>query len=116
MLTSGTMGIACTGVGDIASISLGSLACLSATATMVLSLIVKRIAKKKKKHRDIVRLARHCKSQVEAEVDKVLADDDMVDNTEFPMITRCPKDYYNEKGQLRQPSTTFSEDLNAHAP
>ena len=45
LLTSGTMGSACTDVGAVASILLGSLACLSATATMVLSLIVKHLAK-----------------------------------------------------------------------
>ena len=114
VLTSGTMGSACTGVGIVASLPLGSLACVSATATMVLSLIVKRLAKKKKKHRDTVRLARSYKSRVEAEVNKALANDDVIDDIEFPMITRCLKDYYDEKERLRQPSTTFSEDLNAH--
>ena len=61
-----------------------------------------------------MRLARHYKSQVEAEVSKALANDGVIDDTEFPMITRCLKDYYDEKERLRHPSTTFSEDLNAH--
>ena len=57
VLTSSTLGSALTGIGVIASLPLGSLACLSATAVMVLSLISKRIMKKKKKHRDTLRLA-----------------------------------------------------------
>ena len=63
-----------------------------------------------------MRLARHYKSQVEAEVSKALANDGVIDDTEFPMITRCLKDYYDEKERLRQPSTTLSENLNVHAP
>ena len=101
LLTSGTMGSAMTGVGVVASIPLGSLACLSATATLVLSLISRRVAKKKKKHQNTVRLARIYKSQI-------LSDS--------PIPVLCLKNYYDEKDQLRQPSTTFSEDLSAHAP
>ena len=101
LLTSGTMGSALTGVGVVASIPLGSLACLCATGTLVLSLISRRVVKKKKKHQDTVRLAKTYKSQLAGE-----------DGT--PAI--CLKNYYDEKDQLRQPSTPFSEELNAHAP
>ena len=97
LLTSGTMGSALTGIGAVASIPLGSLACLSATGTLVLSLISRRVAKKKKKHRDTVRLAKTYKFQ--------LAGDD-------PTI--CLKNYYDEKAQLRQPSTPFNEALTNH--
>ena len=98
LLTSGTMGSALTGVGIPASLPLGSLACLSAIFTLVLSLTSKRITKKVKKHRDTLRLARSYQSQ-----------------TPTPVI--CLKNYYDEKDQLRKPpTTTFSEDLTTHAP
>ena len=113
LLTSGTMGSALTGIGAVTSIPLGSLACLSATGVMVLSLISKRVARKKKKHRDTVRLARLHKSQV---VSTVLGNDDTIDEAEFGQIVAYLKNYYDEKEHLRQPSTTFSEDLSAHAP
>ena len=45
-----------------------------------------------------------------------LADDEQIDGVEFGKKVTCLKNYYDEKDQLRQPSTTFSEDLNAHAP
>lgn len=101
LLTSGTMGSALTGVGVAASLPLGSLACLCATTALVLSLIAKRITKKKKKHHDTLRLARSYQSQLPGE-------------DGAPAV--CLKNYYDEKDQLRRPSTTFSEDLNAHAP
>ena len=102
LLTSGTFGTALTGVGSVASIPLGSLACLTATSTLVLSLISRRVAKKKKKHRDTVRLAKSYRSQLPGE-DGVLT----------PAI--CLKNYYDEKYQLRQPSTPFNEALANHA-
>ena len=116
VLTSSTLGSALTGIGVIASLPLGSLACLSATAVMVLTLISKRIMKKKKKHRDTLRLAQSKKCLVEQCISTALADDDQIDDAEFGKIMTCLKNYYDEKDQLRQPSTTFSEDLNAHAP
>ena len=100
LLTSGTIGSALTGVGIVASIPLGTLACLCATGTLVFSLISRRVAKKKKKHQDTVRLARSFKTQ--------LAGGDGA-----PVISL--KNYYDEKDQLRQPSTLFSEELDAHA-
>lgn len=100
LLTSGTMGSALTGVGAAASLPLGSLACLCATTVLVLSLIAKRIAKKKKKHRDTLRLARSYQSQLPGE-DGV------------PAI--CLKNYYDGKDRLRQPSPPFSEDLANHS-
>ena len=62
LLTSGTIGSALTGVGAAASLPLGFIACLSATTALVLSPIDKRIAKKKVKHRDTLRLARSYQS------------------------------------------------------
>ena len=52
-LENGTMGSACTGKGIAASFLWFTLASLSATATMVFSLIQKRIAKKKKKKHNL---------------------------------------------------------------
>ncbi len=101
LLTSGTMGSTLTGVGAAASLPLGSLACLSATTSLVLSLIAKRIAKKKMKHRDTLRLARSYQSQLPGE-------------DGAPAV--CLKNYYDGKDRLRQPSTPFSEELNTHAP
>lgn len=101
LLTSGTIGSALTGVGAVASIPIGSLACLCTTGTLVLSLISRRVVKKKKKHRDTVRLAKTYKS--------LLAGEDGA-----PAI--CLKNYYDEKDHLRRPSTPFSEEMNAHAP
>ena len=103
LLTSGTMGSALTGVGAVASIPLGSLACLCATAALVMSLVARRVARKKKKHRDTVRLAKSYRSRLAGEGD-------------FPTPAICLKNYYDEKDQLRQPSTPFSEDLKAYAP
>ena len=60
VLTSSTLGSALTGIGVIASLPLGSLACMSATTVMILTLISRRIMKKKKKHCDTLRLAQ-CK-------------------------------------------------------
>ena len=100
LLTSGTMGSALTGVGVAASLPLGSLACLSATTVLVLSLIAKRIAKKKMKHRDTLRLARSYQSQLPGE-----------DGT--PAV--CLKNYYDGKDRLRQPSPPFSESLAKHS-
>ena len=99
VLTSGTMGSACSGVGIVASLPLGTLACLCAASTIVLSLVAKRFARKKKKHRDTVRLARTYKSRVQALES---------DGADFPLITRCLKDYYDEKDRLRQPSPSTS--------
>lgn len=101
LLTSGTMGSALTGVGAVASIPLGSLACVCATGIIILSLISRRVSKKKKKHRDTVQLAKTYKSQ--------LAGEDGAP-------TVCLKNYYDEKDQLRQHSTQISEELNAHVP
>ena len=100
LLTSGTMGSALTGVGAVVSLPFGSLACLSATTILVLSLIAKRIAKKKKKHRETLRLARFYQSQLPGE-DGV------------PAV--CLKNYYDGKDRLRQPSPPFSEDLANHS-
>ena len=105
LLTSGTMGSALTGIGATASIPLGSLACLCATSCLVLSLIARRVAKKKKKHRDTVRLARTYRSQLAGE-----------DSDGAPTPAICLKNYYDEKAQLRRPSTPFSDDLVKHAP
>ena len=116
VLTSGTLGSALTGIGAIASLPLGSLACLSATTVMVLTLISRRIMKKKKKHCDTLRLAQCKKCLVEQCISTALADDEQIDDAEFGKIVTCLKNYYDEKDQLRQPTTTFSEDLNAHAP
>lgn len=101
LLTSGTMGSALTGVGDVAFIPLGSLACVCATGIIILSLISCRVAKKKKKHRDTVRLAKTYKSQLAVE---------------DGAPTVCLKNYYDEKDQLRQHSIPISEELNAHVP
>ena len=100
LLTSGTMGSALTGIGAAASLPLGSLACLSATTILVLSLIAKRIAKKKKKHRETLRLARSYQSQLPGE-------------DGAPAV--CLKNYYDGKDRLRQPSPPFSEDLAKHS-
>ena len=115
VLTSSTLGSALTGIGVIASLPLGSLACMSATTVMVLTLISRRIMKKKKKHRDTLRLAQSTKSRFEQCISTALANDEQIDDAEFGKIVTCLKNYYDEKDQLRQPSTTFSEDLNAHA-
>lgn len=99
LLTSGTMGSALTGVGATASLPLGSLACLSATTSLVLSLIAKRIAKKKMKHRDTLRLARSYQSQLPGE-------------NGAPAV--CLKNYFDGKDRLRQPLPPFSERLAKH--
>lgn len=101
LLTSGTVGSALSGIGAAASLPLGSLACLSATGALVFSLIAKRIARKRRKHRDTLRLARSYQSQLPGE--------DCA-----PAV--CLKNYYDEKDHLRQPSSPFSEDLAKRFP
>ena len=95
VLTSCTMGSACSSIGVLASLPLGTLACLCADSSLVLSLVAKRFARKKKQ-RDTLRLARTYKSRIQS-----LA----CDGADFPLITRCMKDYYDEKDRLRQPSS-----------
>ena len=101
LLTSGTFGTALTVVGSVASILLGSLACLTVTGTLILSLFSRRVAKKKKTHRDTVRLVKSYRSQLPGK-----------DGVPTPAI--CLKNYYDEKYQLRQPSTPFHEALANH--
>ena len=100
MLTSYTMGSALTGIGAIASLPLGSLACLSATGVMVLTLISRRIMKKKKKHRDTLRLVQSTKSLVEQCISTAFADDEQINDAEFGNITTCLKNYYDKKDKL----------------
>ena len=114
VLTSGTLGSALTGIGIIASFPLGPLACLSATTVMVLTLISRRIMKRKIKHRDTLRLAQSKKRLVEQSLITALADDEEIDDGEFGKIVTC-SNYNDDKDQLRQPSTTLSENLTAHA-
>ena len=74
--------------------------------------------KKRKKHEDTVRIARSYQSKIEDAVSKALEDDD-IDESEFAGVVKCLGFYYDEKQQLRKPSTTtttFSEDLTTHAP
>lgn len=77
---------------------------------LVLTALSKRIHNKGKKHEDTVRIARTYRSQVEAQVSKALKDD-TIDETEFAEVVKCLCIYDDEKQQLLQPSTTFSEKL-----
>ncbi|CAC5390783.1 unnamed protein product [Mytilus coruscus] len=70
----------------------------------------KRIRKKGKKHEDTVRIVRSYQSQIEDSVSKALEDGE-IDETEFAGAVKCLGFYYDEKQQLRKPSTTIDEDL-----
>ena len=113
--TTGTISTAATGIGAIACIPLSSLTVINSIGLLVLTILSKHIGKKKKKHENTVRLARTYKSQVEDDISKALNDGD-INETEYTTVVTSLKNYYDEKEQLRQPSTTFSEDLTAHAP
>lgn len=116
VLTNWTLGSALTGLGAIESLPLGSLACLSVATLMVLTLILRRIMKKKKKHHNTFQLTQSTMSVVEQRVSTALVDNEQIADTEFGKIVTCLKNYYDEKDRLQQPSTTFSKELNAHAP
>ena len=80
---------------------------------MVLTVLAKRIRKKCKKHEDTVRIVRSYQSQIEDSVSKAL-EDGQIDEIEFTGAVKCLSFYYDEKQQLRKPSTTIDEDLTKH--
>ena len=111
--TTGTLSTAATGIGAVACIPLSSLAIVNSIAMVVLTVLSKRTHRKRKKHKDTVQIVRKYQSKVKVEMSKAL-EDDVIDETEFLGIVKCLGFYYDEKQQLRKPSTTFTEDLCAH--
>ena len=88
VLTSSTLGSALTGTGVIATLPLGFLSCLNAITVMDITLFSRHVTKKKKKHRDTLRLAQSKKSLVEQCVRSALADDEQIDDAEFASKTQ----------------------------
>ncbi|CAC5409880.1 unnamed protein product [Mytilus coruscus] len=87
-----------------------ALAIINSLGMMGLTMLSKRINKKRKKHKDTVHLIKTSKSKIEDTVSKALDDDD-ISNIEFTGIVKCLDFYYDEKQHLRQ----HRKDLTAHA-
>ena len=111
--SAGTFSTAATGVGVVACLPLSSLTVVNSIAMMVLTVLAKRIRKKCKKHEDTVRIVRSYQSQIEDSVSKAL-EDGQIDEIEFTGAVKCLSFYYDEKQQLRKPSTTIDENLTKH--
>ncbi|CAC5422528.1 unnamed protein product [Mytilus coruscus] len=100
-LRNSALGTTATGIGAIACIPLSSLAVINSLGMMGLTVLSKRIHKKRKKHKDTVQLIRTSKSKIEDAVSKALDDDDDISGLEFTGIVTCLDSYYTEKQLLR---------------